>query len=218
MKLSKSKLALAKVINENGGWVDGANFSSQDYDGWVYHFRTKPTIDRGSEVWNHKGCIGEGHFKAGKINNWHQTIISREEYYQAYPKADADGWIEWNADGKSDGPIGNDVPVDVKLRCGSEHFGQLLSSDSWMDLWGGESIVAYRLHRPDVKPEFCESVTRGIQEPESKPTIEQLAQDYRNAKDYAERLKSEATDAMMKAESIRIEAMKRILELTDSLK
>jgi hypothetical protein len=55
-------------------------------------------------------------------------------------------WIGWDSTGKRSGPVGRNVPVDVKLRCGSEHFDQMLSSDSWMDLWGDESIVAYRLH------------------------------------------------------------------------
>lgn len=59
---------------------------------------------------------------------------------------------------------------------------------------------------------------RSIPEPELKPSIEQLAQDYRNAKDYADRLKSEATNATLKAESIRIQAMNLIFELIESLK
>ena len=49
------------------------------------------------------------------------------------------------------------------------------------------------------KPEFCESVMRTIPEPEAKPTIEQLAADYRSAKDYAERKQQEAdADAKLK--------------------
>ena len=45
------------------------------------------------------------------------------------------------------------------------------------------------------KPQFCESVMRSIPEPEAKPTIEQLAADYRSAKDYAESKQQEADDA-----------------------
>lgn len=45
---------------------------------------------------------------------------------------------------------------------------------------------------PDAKPEFCESVMRSIPEPEAKPTIEQLLQDWRNADDYAKRKQAEA--------------------------
>lgn len=201
MKLSKSKLALAKVINENGGWVDGANFSSQDCDGWVYHFTTKPTIDSGSEVWKHKGCIGKGHFKAGKIKNWHQTILSREEYYQAYPMTDDDGWIEWMG---GECPVGDGVLIDVKKVDGSTELAAHDPQDRiWSDLDHRKCITAYRLHKPWVKPEFCESVMRSIPEPESKPTIERLAHDYRNAKEYAARLQKDADEAKDKSEAIK---------------
>lgn len=236
MKLSKSKLDLAKVINENGGWVYGANFSSQDYDGWVHHFRAKPTIDSGSEVWNHGGCIGKGHFKVGKIKNWHQTILSSEEYYQAYPKVDADGWIEWKG---GECPVGKNERVDYKLLSGSVvTIGEIAGYLKWSHEFSTANIIAYRPHKPEVKPEFCESVMRSIPEPEvddvelrlakdlelvnasahrllsdkykfngdevmgeRKPTIEQMARDYRNKLDYANRKQQEADDAKSDADA-----------------
>lgn len=54
---------------------------------------------------------------------------------------------------------------------------------------------------PDTKPRFCESVMRSIPEPEAKPTIEQLAADYRNAKDYANRKQQEADAAKTDVEA-----------------
>ena len=63
------------------------------------------------------------------------------------------------------------------------------------------------------KPEFCESVMRSIPDPIAKPTIEQLAADYRNAKDYAERKQQEAdaakadADAKLKALELAGEAL-----------
>lgn len=56
MKISNSKKQLAKIIHENGGWHDGANFSAQDKDGEVFHYTTKPSIEAGSGVWHHMGC------------------------------------------------------------------------------------------------------------------------------------------------------------------
>ena len=94
MKISKSKQELARIISENGGWREMAKFSAQDKDGDVYHFATKPTINAGHEVWHHKGCIGEGEFTAETLPNWHQTILSREEYFHLYQAPDADGWIK----------------------------------------------------------------------------------------------------------------------------
>ena len=54
---------------------------------------------------------------------------------------------------------------------------------------------------PDAKPEFCESVMRSIPEPEAKPTIEQLAADYRNKLDYANRKQDEADKANMESDA-----------------
>ena len=53
----------------------------------------------------------------------------------------------------------------------------------------------------DAKPRFCESVMRSIPEPEANPTIERLAADYRNAKEYADRKQQEADDARADAEA-----------------
>lgn len=211
MKLSKSKLALAKVINENGGWVDGANWSAQDKDGEVFHFRSKPTRGKWRGVWGHHGCIGEGEFSAEKIPNWHQTALSREEYYQAYPKADADGWIEWS--GGMESPVEAGVPVDVKTKDGNEHYDQLLGDACWHDNWDDANIIAYRMHKQEVKPGLCESVTRSIPEPAEKPTIEQLAADYRNQLEFANRKQAEADDAKADADA----ALARLERAGDAL-
>lgn len=89
MKINNSKKELARVISENGGWREGAQFSAQDKDGEVFHYAAKPTIGAGCEVWSYKGCIGEGEFTAEKLPNWHQTILSRDEYFRLYPAPDA---------------------------------------------------------------------------------------------------------------------------------
>ena len=93
--------------------------------------------------------------------------------------------------------------------------------------WNADSfkITHYRLHKQEVKPEFCESVMRSIPEPESidglcakvteenkhqhvdaKPTIEQLAQDYRNKLDFAKRKQQEA-DAAKDGADARLKAL-----------
>lgn len=236
MKLSKSKLALAKVINENGEWVDSADCATQDKDGWVCSYNGKPT--RCGDSWKDNGdCLYRYGFDSGeKIQNWHQCVLSREEYYQAYPKADADGWIEWKGVGAQ--PCKSGV---AKLANGNviEFGGGVVRS--WANYGGGYDIVAYRPSNQYVKPEFCESVTLSVSEsrnheklsPEAvdgakvalmseiieestrNPTIEQLAQDYRNAKYYAVRLQKEAGEAAVKAESFAVEIRKKILELQE---
>lgn len=138
MKISNSKKQLAKIISENGGWRDGAQFSAQDKDGEVFHYSAKPTIGAGREVWGHKGCIGYGEFPAKTLPNWHQTILSREEYFHLYPA-----------------PV--KVVVENKTTC------HLTVTD--------------------------------------KPTIEQLAVDYSNRKDYADRKQEEADAAKADADA-----------------
>jgi hypothetical protein len=233
MKLSKSKLALAKVINENGGWPERALWAVQD-NCIAFFLGGKPEYKSGDRCWYSNSidgaCVGTITCDE-KVTNWHQTILSREEYYQAYPKADEDGWIEWKG---GDCPVHGTVMVDTKHRCDRIDIRRRADTAWWDHRDRVGDIVSYRLHRPEVKPEFCESVMRSIPEPESidglcakvteenkhqhvdaKPTIEQLAHDYRNAKHYADRLQKEAGEAAVKAEEFAVEIRKKILEFQE---
>lgn len=229
-KLKPAKQSLADAIHQNGGWPsDEANFAAQDkIDGEsndntvsFYSGKVKPTRRTDCSMWicGDAGSHFMGYEKTIKrcklLPNWHQTCISREEYYQAYPKADADGWIELKGGGC---PVDDDSLVDVRFPDGSEYF----NTDAYGDC-GSESdtpISHYRQSKKVVKPEFCESVMRSIPEPESidglcakvteenkhqhvdaKPTIEQLAADYRNAKGYADRKQDEADKASMESDA-----------------
>ena len=213
MKLSKSKLALAKVINENGGWPERALWAVQD-NCIAFFLGGKPEYKSGDRCWYSNSidgaCVGTITCDE-KVTNWHQTILSREEYYQAYPMTDDDGWIEWCG---GECPVYGDDEVDVVLVDGSTEHG-IADEFDWHRDSGHLSVASYRLRKPDVKPEFCESVMRSIPEPESKQTIEQLAHDYRNAKDYALRLQKDAGEAAVKAESFAVEIRKKILELQE---
>jgi len=192
MKLGKCKQALADLINANGGWVDVADCATQDKDGWVCSYEGKPT--RCGDSWKDNGdCLYKYGFDSGeKIQNWHQCVLSREECYHAYPKDD-DGWIEWNGGDKS--PCKNGEMIEIKYRFGS--VAEIFNPEflRWTDIGTESYIIAYRLHKPEVKQEFCESVMRSIPEQEAKPTIEQLAQDYRNKLDLSNRKQQEADDA-----------------------
>lgn len=233
-KLKPAKQSLADAIHQNGGWRSGANWACQHGLNRMVVFSASglaPTRNaaRGMACWN-SGAIFFGGFQFDrKLPNWHQCVLSRDEYYHAYPKADADGWIEH--DGKHEPAV---ATSGLTLWCRwSDGLEQ--SHEANMVDWIDDSdvrIIAYRLHNPEVKPEFCESVTRSIPEPElddaesrlakalefvkaaaprllsdkykfngdevmgeRKPTIEQLAQDYRSAKGYAYRKQQEADAA-----------------------
>lgn len=216
MKISKSKQELARIISENGGWRDGVEFTAQDKDGLVYHYATKPTIGAGNGVWHHKGCIGEGEFTAETLPNWHQTTLSRAEYFHMYPAPDADGWIEWEG---GECPVDEGTLIDVRYRDGHEQAGckcgvwgdELYATSYWLNSGGHSNIIAYRLHKPEQATEKDKgtdwfspeadaiidgaSVIKGFLSKTTKPTIERLAANYRNAKDCAERKRQEADAA-----------------------
>ena len=214
MKISNSKKELARIISENSGWRNG-EFAAQDGDGGVGGYAVKPEWNSRSKYW---WCAALGQwFLANKIKNHHQTVLSRAEYFHLYPMPDDDGWIE--LDGKHEPAVATSgLTLWCKWSDGLEQ-----SHEANMVDWFDDSdvrIIAYRLHKPEQsKPEFCESVMRSIpgiginsknidinqvddiNVVESKPTIEQLAADYRNAKDYAERKQEEADAAKADADA-----------------
>ena len=132
MKISKCKKELARIISENGGWRNG-NYAVQDRDDKeVWFIRALAGRPDGDSCWPGEKSRGFPYSKV--LTNWHQTALSRAEYFHLYPA-------------------------------------------------------------PDAKPELCESVMRTIPEPEAKPTIDQLLQDWRNADDFAKRKRAEADEA-----------------------
>ena len=134
MKISKSKKELARIIRESGGWRDGVEFFASTCNGIVIGSKSKPKYT------SKYGWVAAGGFIDDRIElhsylkNWHQTTLSREEYFFL-------------------------------------HQNQGLED---------------ALDEPMV---------------EAKPTIEQLASYYRNAKDYAERKQQEADAAKADADA-----------------
>lgn len=217
MEISNSKKELARIINENGGWRDGAESAAQSKLDNAISFYCDTAYRDGDCLWG-SYITGGDIAQSLLLPNWHQTILSRDEYFHLYPAPDAYGWIEW---GGGECPVEKGDMVDVRYRFGKEnigvtalifrgndgfksglmHNGLARAAVRWMHHGNDMDIIAYRLHKPEqAKPECCESVMRSIQEPEAKQTIEQLAADYRSAKDYADRKRQEADDAKANAD------------------
>lgn len=206
MKISKRKRQLAQLLIEAGvtKFPRGADWAAQDKGGAVCTYDVKPVRDAGDCYWDCKdgGVCSVYCYYEQPIPCWHQTVLSREEFdcIVAQTELDADGWIEWSGVPRS--PVSKGTQVDVKMQNGTQHFGQLIDDECWSDCWGDANIIAYRPHKTQKsEPQYCESVTRSIHEPIAAPTIEQLAADYRNAKDYAERKQQEADAAKADADS-----------------
>lgn len=204
MKISNSKKELARIISENGGWRNGYSFSAQDGDGTgsIGFLKSKPQYYPNIKFWRGVYDPSERIARADvTIKNFHQTILSREEYFHLYPAPDADGWIEWEGVPRS--PVSKGTQVDVKMQNGTQHFGQLIDDECWSDCWGDANIIAYRLHKPEqvetVEYNYSGVVYTGPVKSEfvvnEKPTIDQLLQDWRNADDFAQRKQAEADEA-----------------------
>ena len=84
-KLKPAKQALADAIYQNGGWTHGAEYAAQDKCAQVTMFRSKP-IHHGNAWLDDEGFDDVGGFGCDKIQNWHQCILSRGEYFIAYPE------------------------------------------------------------------------------------------------------------------------------------
>ena len=196
MKISKCKKELARIISEHGGWRNG-EFAAQDGDGGVGGYGEKPVWSLLGKYWRNE-AFGEW-FVANKIKNYHQTVLSSEEYFHLHPAQDADGWIEWKG---GECPVGYGDRIDVKFSDGDELFD--VGSDwDWGVNAGGCNIIACRLHKPEqvetVEYNYPGVVYTGPVQSEfvvtEKPTLDQLLQDWRKADDFAKRKQAEADEA-----------------------
>lgn len=178
MKISNSKKQLAKIIHQNGGWRDGAESAAQCSNGEISFWHDTATKSP-EEDWcgSYLGSKHDIKFTGVKLPNWHQTILSRDEYFHLYPapgaEAEQKAEIRW-VRGKDiyAPPTAHDCMEMLKEKWGSTECG-------------------------------CDECAAFYSKPAApaEPTIEQLAADYRNRKDYAERKQQEADAAKADAEA-----------------
>ena len=210
MKISNSKKQLAKLLIEAGvtQFPDGANWAAQDKDKSpiessplsVMFYSTKPLRpQKGDGYWFATVPLSELVGKPVKLStlipNWHQTALSRDEFDQIVAKTiaqsepDADGWIEWKG---GECPLRGGIDgLSIEYRTASGDIEVATEWDilelGWIHQGTYDDVEAYRV----------------VSEPDApaNQTIEQLAIDYRNRKDYAERKQQEADDAKADAEA-----------------
>ena len=214
-KLKPAKQALADAIHQNGGWPQDSEWSVQNGEHGRISFSVNKPVRHDSKSWMAKGGFNFKIEVCKPLKNWHQCVLSREEYYQAYPKAGADGWIEWKG---GECPVEGSSIVDVELN-GGRILSGLAISFSWLHERVSCNIIKYRKHKkPKAQPEclgqinpiihasideLCAKVTEENkhQHVDAKPTIEQLAQDYRNKLDFANSKQQEADEAKVAADA-----------------
>ncbi|MGL5223546.1 MAG: hypothetical protein ACRC8I_11590 [Plesiomonas shigelloides] len=80
--ISSSKRQLAQLLIEVGmkRFPDATNWVAQDEDRDVDFFEEKPYRELG--WWQGTYCLGDRMSLPVKIPNWHQTVLSRDEFDQ----------------------------------------------------------------------------------------------------------------------------------------
>lgn len=83
-KLKPAKQALADAIHQNGGWqIDRHMFATSNALGDVFSYQNRPS--RSGLLWVNGFLSKELFSTTKKLPNWHQCILSRDEYFTAYP-------------------------------------------------------------------------------------------------------------------------------------
>lgn len=93
-KLKPAKQALADAIHQNGGWEDGAELAwfqgnlakNECNEIWFGNELSNPEYNPTSKSYRSHFSQIVGRIKADKFANWHQCILSRDEYFTAYPE------------------------------------------------------------------------------------------------------------------------------------
>ena len=88
MATPKKKHLIELMIEAGVEWPDGAEYAAQDKDCQKVHFyKTKP-LKSGDTYWNASGCIAYSGIELDSLcRNWHQTIVTREQYAEALAAA-----------------------------------------------------------------------------------------------------------------------------------
>ena len=103
MATPKKKHLIELMIEEGIEWHKGAEYAAQDKrDGKVYFFSRKPSVLAGDNHYSAPGgAIGYSCLLPSLCRNWHQTIVTRDQYAEALALSDnvsesAVDTVEWH--------------------------------------------------------------------------------------------------------------------------
>lgn len=85
-KLKPAKQALADAIHQNGGWRGGKYAVYGKKRGNCIFLTCKPKYQQKEHGWLLMLRWISGEFEMKPFVNWHQCILSRDEYFTAYPE------------------------------------------------------------------------------------------------------------------------------------
>ena len=93
MATPKKKHLIELMIEAGVKWPDGAEYAAQDKDEWLAFYTHKPYREDGRVTWSSYRCYVEQSMQKLDLlcRNWHQTIVTREQYAEAVAAANASG-------------------------------------------------------------------------------------------------------------------------------
>lgn len=85
MATPKKKHLIELMIEAGVKWPDGAEYAAQDKDEWLAFYTRKPYREDGKVTWSSYRCYVANSMKKLDLlcRNWHQTIVTREQYAEA---------------------------------------------------------------------------------------------------------------------------------------
>ena len=200
MATPKKKHLIELMIEAGVKWPEGAEYAAQDNrDLYVWFYSEKPKlagVNKGKwtsavNYENGRKCrIVDGEKLNEICLDWHQTIVTREQYAEAV--AERNGWIQWKG---GERPVHRGCHVEVKLRNG-DTVRRDAGNFSWWYLGCRDAdIIAYR-----------------VIEKAGNPSIEQLTADYHAKAAEADRLQDVADEALKAADDALL-ALEKAVEL-----
>ena len=207
MATPKKKHLIELMIEAGVKWPDGAEYAAQDKKNLRVNFyrNGKPNMLKGEDEWlfNHCNFMGSGWLVLTSLcRNWHQTIVTREQYAEAVAAA-AESWNAWSG-GRN--PVDYHCDVEVKLRSGSVLSG-IAGEFGWLHDDDGGDILYYRLIDKKEHVDKSNQVRESEDIPavdavewHNPPSIEQLTADYHAKAAEADRLQSAADEALKAAD------------------
>lgn len=165
-KLKPAKQALADAINQNGGWVDGAKWfaiSSADMTGGFWSAK-EHGLSRENGIWCGHGYMYGCCFSVDRLPvNHHQTILSRDEYFTAYPEQ-----VKVEVNNETEQKVGDEMTSESEttINVGDWHKNGELPPvgevcEAYIDYppqWIETEIVA---HKDGFAIGWCKSVMKG---------------------------------------------------------
>ena len=82
---TKKKHLIELMIEAGVKWPVGAEYAAQDKDEWLAFYTRKPYREDGKVTWSSYRCYVANSMKKLDLlcRNWHQTIVTREQYAEA---------------------------------------------------------------------------------------------------------------------------------------